>query len=43
MRRHLRGAQRQPVNLRNGYRTREWDTRVGTAELAIPELREGSF
>lgn len=30
------------VNLRNGYRTREWDTRVGTAELAIPELREGS-
>src|SRR4051812_30981205 len=23
---------------RNGYRTREWDTRVGTVELAIPKL-----
>jgi putative transposase len=27
---------------RNGYRPREWDTRVGTLELAIPKLREGS-
>ena len=24
---------------RNGYREREWDTRVGTIELAIPRLR----
>ena len=24
---------------RNGYRQREWDTHVGTIELAIPRLR----
>jgi transposase-like protein len=28
---------------RNGYRTRPWDTRVGTLELAIPKLRSGSY
>jgi putative transposase len=28
---------------RNGYRAREWDTRAGTVELAIPRLREGSY
>ena len=28
---------------RNGYREREWDTRVGTLELAIPRLRTGSY
>ena len=28
---------------RNGYREREWDTRVGTLELAIPKLRAGSY
>ncbi len=28
---------------RNGYRYRDWDTRVGTIELAIPKLRKGSF
>jgi putative transposase len=28
---------------RNGYRYRDWDTRVGTIELAIPKLRRGSF
>jgi len=28
---------------RNGYRPRRWDTRVGTLELAIPKLREGSY
>jgi putative transposase len=28
---------------RNGYRLRDWDTRVGTIELAIPKLRRGSF
>jgi Transposase, Mutator family len=27
------------VNVRNGYRERAWDTRVGTIELAIPKLR----
>jgi putative transposase len=31
------------VNSRNGYRTREWDTRAGTIELAIPKLRTGSY
>jgi transposase-like protein len=31
------------VNQRNGYRPRGWDTRVGTLELAIPKLREGSY
>jgi putative transposase len=31
------------VNRRNGYRTRDWDTRVGTIELAIPKLRKGSY
>jgi putative transposase len=28
---------------RNGYRQREWDTRVGTLELSIPRLRTGSY
>ena len=28
---------------RNGYRSRDWDTRVGTMELRIPKLREGSY
>jgi putative transposase len=36
-----RSAER--VNQRNGYRAREWDTRVGTVELAVPKLRAGSF
>ena len=31
------------VNSRNGYRAREWDTRAGTVELAIPKLRHGSY
>lgn len=31
------------VNQRNGYRTRRWDTRVGTIELGIPKLRAGSY
>jgi transposase-like protein len=31
------------VNSRNGYRTREWDTRAGTVELAIPRLRQGTY
>jgi putative transposase len=36
-----RSAER--VNSRNGYRGREWDTRAGTIELAIPKLRAGSY
>jgi putative transposase len=31
------------VNIRNGYRERAWDTRVGSIELAIPKLRQGSY
>ena len=31
------------VNQRNGYRSRRWDTRVGTIELAVPKLRRGSY
>ena len=33
----------QRVNVRNGYRAREWDTRAGTMELSIPKLRSGSY
>jgi putative transposase len=32
-----------PVNRRNGSRTRDWDTRVGTMELAVPKLRKVSY
>jgi putative transposase len=31
------------VNIRNGYRERDWDTRVGTIELQVPKLRQGSY
>src|SRR5438552_8534810 len=31
------------TNQRNGYERREWDTRAGTIELAIPKLRSGSY
>jgi putative transposase len=31
------------VNQRNGYRDRDWQTRVGTVELRIPKLRRGSY
>lgn len=30
-------------NVRNGYRHRRWDTRVGTIDLAIPKLRHDSY
>jgi putative transposase len=38
-------GQRSPqrVTQRNGYRPRDWDTRVGTVELAVPKLRQGSY
>jgi putative transposase len=38
---HQRTAGR--TTYRNGYRDREWDTRVGTIELDIPKLRAGSY
>jgi putative transposase len=38
-------GQRTPerVTQRNGYRPRDWDTRVGTVELQVPKLRAGSY
>jgi putative transposase len=38
---HERSPLRQ--GQRNGYRSREWDTRVGTIELQVPRARDGSF
>ncbi len=37
--RHERSGDRTAY--RNGSRTRTWDTRVGTIELAIPKVRPG--
>ena len=31
------------VNRRNGYRHRDFDTRAGTIDVAIPKLRQGSY
>ena len=31
------------VNTRNGYRHRDFDTRAGTMDVAIPKLRSGSY
>ncbi|HLT09631.1 MAG TPA: IS256 family transposase, partial [Micromonosporaceae bacterium] len=31
------------VNRRNGYRHRDFDTRAGTLDVAIPKLRQGSY
>jgi putative transposase len=31
------------TNQRNGYRHREFDTRAGTLDVAIPKLRQGSY
>jgi putative transposase len=39
--RYERTAER--VGQRNGYRERTWDTRVGTLELRVPRVRDGSF
>jgi transposase-like protein len=39
--RHERTAGR--TGRRNGYRERRWDTRVGTIDLAVPRVRDGSF
>ena len=36
-----RSAER--TNTRNGYRAREFDTRAGTLDVAIPKLRSGSY
>jgi transposase-like protein len=39
--RHERTAER--TGYRNGTRERTWDTRVGTIELQVPRVRDGSF
>lgn len=39
--RHERSVER--TGQRNGYRERTWDTRVGTLELRVPRVRDGSF
>jgi putative transposase len=31
------------VNRRNGYRHRDFDTRAGTVDVAVPKLRQGSY
>jgi transposase-like protein len=36
-------ASPQRTNRRNGYRTRRWDTRVGSIDLRIPKLRASSY
>ena len=33
----------QRANRRNGYRHRDFDTRTGTIDVAIPKLRSGSY
>ncbi len=39
--RHERTAERR--GQRNGYRERQWDTRVGTLEVRVPRVRDGSY
>ncbi len=39
--RHERTAER--TGQRNGYRERQWDTRVGSIDLQVPRVRDGSF
>jgi transposase-like protein len=38
---HERSVER--VNWRNGYRERSWETRLGTLDLKVPRLRQGSY
>src|SRR6476661_7717512 len=39
--RHERSPER--LNYRNGYRERALDTRLGTLQLRVPKLRQGSY
>jgi putative transposase len=44
---HLGAARHERTELRrgqrNGYRERQWDTRVGSIELRVPRVRDGSY
>ena len=40
---HGERAPERRLTQRNGYRERRWDTRVGTIELQIPKLRDGTY
>ena len=40
---HGERAPERRLTHRNGYRERRWDTRVGTIDLAIPRVRDGSY
>jgi putative transposase len=40
---HGERAPDRRLTSRNGYRDRRWDTRVGTIDLAIPKVRDGSY
>jgi putative transposase len=45
---HQLGAERHErterrTGQRNGYRERQWDTRVGTIDLQVPRVRDGGF
>ncbi len=39
--RHERTDER--TGQRNGYRDRQWDTRVGTIDLRVPRVRDGGY
>ena len=39
--RHERSPGR--IGQRNGYRQRNWDTRVGSVELSVPRVRDSSY
>ena len=39
----MASAASERTNTRNGYRRRDWDTRAGSIDLAIPKLRQGSY
>ena len=38
-----RAVSDDPINRRNGYRHRDFDTRAGTLDVAIPKLRQGTY
>jgi len=43
VRRRVRTVSEERTNRRNGYRHRDFDTRAGTVDVAVPKLRQGSY